>query len=80
MDYRILLVYAIVFSILSGGIAHKKGGSVIGYFLLGIILGPIAMLIAFLANNDNNKCPNCGEKISQEVEICPNCSESLAIN
>lgn len=55
LDYRIILVYAIVFSILSGGIAHKKGGSVIGYFILGMILGPIGMIIAYLANNDNKK-------------------------
>lgn len=52
--------------------AKKKGFSVVGGALGGLILGPLAVLL-FLVSGDRRKCPNCAEMISKEAKVCPKC-------
>lgn len=65
-------------------IAKSKGRSFIGWLVLGVFFGIIALLAAgFLPKVKNHsmpyratkalRCPHCGGIIGQFMDICPNC-------
>ena len=71
-------------------VASKKGRSVGGFFLLGILLGPLGILWAALARTDqagidaaqlktgqSRKCPHCAEIVRVEAKKCRHCGESM---
>ena len=68
-------------------IASSKGNSGCGGFILGILLGPIGLLIAFFSSDDEGekrrrtgdtkKCPYCAEYVKQEAKVCKHCGRTL---
>jgi hypothetical protein len=77
-------------SILCSVIANKKGRDEAGWFLLGVLIGPFAILFALAAREDKQllenrqlrtgrvrKCPFCAELIKREAVVCRHCGNDM---
>jgi hypothetical protein len=87
----VVLIWCL-FGFVAAIIANTKGRSGCGWFLLGILLGPFALVIAFLpsmaqkeiqtaqhqgAAGDFKKCPYCAEVVRKVAIKCKHCGSSL---
>jgi len=70
-------------ALINAGIAQGKNRSGLNWFLITLLLGPIAtfILVAFyetLGQSDQLiRCPKCGRQVSSETRICPRCEHRL---
>ena len=48
MEIFITVWFLLLFAIFSGAVANSKNRSVLGWFLIGMLLGPFGLLVAFL--------------------------------
>lgn len=79
----------LVFGVVSSIIASNKGNSGCGGFLLGVLLGPIGLLIAlFSSGNENStnqsknytrRCPYCAELVHHQAIVCKHCGRDIPI-
>jgi hypothetical protein len=66
------IVLWLCFGIVGAMIGSRKGSGCAG-FALGIILGPIGLLIALVMKGKRVNCPYCKELISKDATVCPKC-------
>ena len=57
-------------------IGAKKGFGYLGFFL-GILLGPIGLIIVLLLARNRQLCPYCKSRIHLEATVCPKCQRDL---
>ena len=50
------------------------------YFLIGIILGPIGLLLASVDSGGAVTCPACRKTVSGKASICPHCRNELPVS
>lgn len=63
-------------AVISAAIGSSKGETV-SAFIMGIILGPLGILVALLSSGNRIPCPACREKIHKKAAICPHCRTQL---
>ena len=84
------MIYVVIWiglGIVGAMIASSKGNSGCAGFALGILLGPIGLLITYFSSDDENekrqktgdtkKCPYCAEYVKQDAIVCKHCGRTL---
>lgn len=84
------LIIWIALGIVGAMISSNKGNSGCGGFALGVLLGPIGLLIAFFSSDnesvkrqksgDTKKCPYCAEYVKHDAIVCKHCGRTLGGN
>ncbi len=71
------LIWAFVGALLGVVAAQKKGFSLAGGIIGGLLLGPLAFLLFFVSGissgDASKKCPHCAEWIKAEAVVCKHC-------
>lgn len=75
-----ILIFSIVFAFLCAYLAHQKGRSVVGWFMLGFFLSVIALVVLWILNPlgfDDAKSQEIARKfgVSSRYRKCPHCAE-----
>ena len=68
-------------------IANSKERSGCGWFLLGCLIGPFALVVALLPSlkkdfntpdpSTHARCPHCAEVIMKEANVCKHCGGKI---
>ena len=75
---EIAVLIWIVCGIASAVIMDKKGKSGCLGFFLGVLLGPIGVLIALATTG--RVCPYCRKSIPEKASICPYCQKEQPVD
>ena len=70
----IAVIVWIAFGTASAITAINRGEGGCGWFIAGVVLGPIGLILAFYTGK---KCPDCASRISKEAKVCPKCRARL---
>lgn len=86
IEFALLIVVWPVCAILAAIIAWSKGRSGCGFFVLSILFGPLALLIAIVVSRDRQadirrdlangkliRCVWCREPVHHKATVCPHC-------
>ena len=58
--------------IIAALIASKKGEGCLG-LIVGMLFGPLGIIIAIFSKGDRIPCPFCAELIRNVAKVCPHC-------
>lgn len=61
----------------AAAIASNKEGNVAVAFVVGLLFGPLGVLLALIGSGPSGRCPHCRKKINAKATICPHCQSSL---
>jgi hypothetical protein len=77
----VFFVWMIVGALIGVLAAQKKGFSIVGGVIGGLLLGPLAILMFFVSGvasgKESRKCPYCAEFIKSEATVCKHCHKDL---
>lgn len=61
-----------------GAVIGQKKGQPVGGFFLGVLLGPIGWIIAYMAKAGTRTCPDCAERVIDKAKVCKHCGHRFA--
>jgi hypothetical protein len=70
------IIFGIACGIVAAMIGSRKGVGRAG-FSVGILLGPIGILIAIFMEGNRKECPYCKELIHKDARVCPHCQREV---
>jgi hypothetical protein len=73
---EIAILIWIICGIVAAIIGNQKGEGCAG-FILGVVLGPIGILLALGSKGNRKQCPFCKEMIHREALVCPRCQREM---
>jgi membrane protein implicated in regulation of membrane protease activity len=77
----IYLVYALWFGIAAGVVGRIKGSSFVLWFLIGLVLPILGLLLAVLYRSEKDEvrrvCPTCGKVVKLHDAMCMRCGTDL---
>src|SRR4051812_10242572 len=77
----IYLVYALWFGVAAGVVGRVKGSSFFIWFLVGLVLPVLGLLIAVLYRSERDEvrrqCPTCGKVVKLHDAMCMRCGTDL---
>ena len=80
MSDQQMLSEAIGWIILFGGagilLGRMRGHPIFGFFI-GVVMGPLGLIIILLSRNDRFKCHACKMPVERDASICPHCRSAL---
>ena len=63
--------------------AQRKGFSMVGGVIGGLLLGPLAVLMFFVSgvssSAEQRKCPHCAEWVKVEARVCKHCQRGIPV-
>jgi hypothetical protein len=68
--YALISIASLICGVACIFIAEKRGGSPLAWFILGIIFGPFAIIVALTAGK---RCKECYSIIPKEARRCRYC-------
>jgi hypothetical protein len=71
---ELYIIASFIWAIWSGTVAANRGGSSLGYCVVGVLLGPIGVILAYFVGQ---KCPFCRSRIHHNATRCPKCHGEL---
>ena len=76
----VMILFAIcIFTTIIGAIIGSKKGCLGAGLMLGMLLGPIGIIIILvMKGNKNKQCGFCKEYIHEQATICPRCQKEQA--
>lgn len=85
-----ILIFWLLMGVVSSVVMSQKGRSSCAGFLLGVLLGPIGLIIALVLKKDQEQinraewqdgkvrqCPQCAEYIKSEARKCRFCGSEV---
>ncbi len=67
-----LLAIWLLFGAGTAAIANSNGRGALGWFMIGLLFGPIGIIAALIAGS-GYQCPRCKKSVDKEATICPHC-------
>jgi hypothetical protein len=74
MEYTYITTIQVIFAVACVFAAEKRGGYPLTWFILGLIFGPIAFIVAITSGK---RCPHCLSFIAKDAKVCRNCGQTL---
>jgi hypothetical protein len=56
--------------------SDKEGSALMG-FIIGFLLGPLGVMIAYASSGGLVPCRFCRSKISKQARVCPKCGRDV---
>lgn len=72
----LLVFWCLIWAIICALIGARKGAAFF-YFFLGLILGPIGVIIALVGKGNRVKCPFCRKLIDPKATVCAYCQKEI---
>jgi len=76
--------WALLGALIGVAAAQRKGFSMAGGIIGGLLLGPFAFLMFFMSgitreDANRKKCPHCAEWVKGDAKVCKHCHRDLAM-
>jgi hypothetical protein len=72
----VLIVGWLACGLIAASIGQRKGEGC-GAFIVGVLLGPLGILLALVSKGNRKTCPFCKELIHKDAVVCPRCQRDL---
>ena len=73
---KVLGVVAVL-ALLPAFVAYRKGRSVVGWWIAGVVAWLPALVMSFLVRNERRRCPHCAARVAAAATVCPSCGTDI---
>lgn len=73
---EILVLVLVICGIIASNLGSRKGIATSSFFL-GLILGPLGILLVYISKGKTVTCPFCKKLIFQSLKVCPHCEKVI---